>query len=130
MRRVRRMDILGKFRFSKADDSRYRHLIEAIEDYAIYMLDLTGIVTSWNSGAERVSGFTAAFTALCESLSQVLITLLLRTERVFYSLYANFFSHPSTRTAERPDLALFLFVLLGLCRLSDTDGVRARHGLL
>jgi PAS domain S-box-containing protein len=53
------MDILGKFRFSKADDSPYRHLIEAIEDYAIYMLDRTGVVTSWNSGAQRVNGFTA-----------------------------------------------------------------------
>ena len=32
--------------FSKADDSRYRLLVEAIEVYAIYMLDRTGIVTS------------------------------------------------------------------------------------
>ena len=53
------MDIFGKFRFSKADDSRYRLLVEAIEDYAIYMLDRTGIVTSWNSGAQRFKGYTA-----------------------------------------------------------------------
>ncbi|MGB6705335.1 MAG: PAS domain S-box protein, partial [Pseudolabrys sp.] len=53
------MDIFGKFRFSKADDSRYRLLVEAIEDYAIYMLDRTGIVTSWNPGAQRFNGYTA-----------------------------------------------------------------------
>jgi len=28
------MDILSKFRSSKADDSRYRILVETIEDYA------------------------------------------------------------------------------------------------
>jgi PAS domain S-box-containing protein len=53
------MDILGKFRFSRADDSRYRLLIEAIEDYAICMLDGAGFVTSWNSGAQRFNGYTA-----------------------------------------------------------------------
>ncbi|MGB6560168.1 MAG: PAS domain S-box protein, partial [Pseudolabrys sp.] len=53
------MDIFGKFRFSKADDSRYRLLVEAIEDYAIYMLDRTGIVTSWNPGAQRFKGYTS-----------------------------------------------------------------------
>ena len=53
------MDILGKFSSSNADDSRYRLLIESIEDYAIYMLDKTGIVTSWNSGAQRFNGYSA-----------------------------------------------------------------------
>lgn len=33
--------------------------MEAITDYAIYMLDPTGIVTSWNPGAERFKGYTA-----------------------------------------------------------------------
>ncbi|HEY2050771.1 MAG TPA: PAS domain S-box protein [Caulobacteraceae bacterium] len=41
------------------EDARYRQLIEAIFDYAIYMLDLTGIVTSWNPGAERLMGYSA-----------------------------------------------------------------------
>jgi PAS domain S-box-containing protein len=53
------MDILGKFRFSKGDDSPYRTLIEAIQDYAICVLDRTGVVTSWNAGAERFNGYTA-----------------------------------------------------------------------
>ena len=38
---------------------RYRFLVEAITDYAIYMLDPEGIVTSWNAGAERFKGYTA-----------------------------------------------------------------------
>ncbi|HEY4987584.1 MAG TPA: PAS domain S-box protein, partial [Bradyrhizobium sp.] len=40
-----------------ADDGRYRRLIEAITDYAIYMLDADGIVTSWNPGAQRFKGY-------------------------------------------------------------------------
>lgn len=38
---------------------RYRLLIEGVTDYAIYSLDRTGIVTSWNSGAQRIKGYTA-----------------------------------------------------------------------
>ena len=40
-------------------DERYQLLIDAISDYAIYMLDPDGIVTSWNSGARRVKGYAA-----------------------------------------------------------------------
>ena len=40
-------------------DSRYRLLIEGIRDYAIYMLDPQGVVSSWNPGAERFKGYTA-----------------------------------------------------------------------
>jgi PAS domain S-box-containing protein len=36
---------------------RYRLLVEAVSDYAIYMLDPSGIVTSWNPGAERLKGY-------------------------------------------------------------------------
>ena len=32
-------------------------LVEAVTDYAIYMLDPTGIVTSWNPGARRFKGY-------------------------------------------------------------------------
>jgi PAS domain S-box-containing protein len=38
-------------------EQRYRLLIEAITDYAIYMLDRGGFVTSWNPGAERLKGY-------------------------------------------------------------------------
>lgn len=42
---------------SGADEGRYRMLIDAITDYAIYMLDLQGIVSSWNPGARRFKGY-------------------------------------------------------------------------
>ena len=42
------------------DDARFRLLVEAITDYAIYMLDPTGVVSSWNPGAQRFKGYQAA----------------------------------------------------------------------
>ena len=39
--------------------ARYRILVEAVTDYAIYMLDPEGVVTSWNAGAQRFKGYTA-----------------------------------------------------------------------
>jgi PAS domain S-box-containing protein len=38
-------------------DGRYRLLVDAITDYAIYMLDPDGFVSSWNSGAQRSKGY-------------------------------------------------------------------------
>jgi PAS domain S-box-containing protein len=40
----------------KSGDS-FKLLVQSIVDYAIYMLDPDGYVTSWNSGAERIKGF-------------------------------------------------------------------------
>ena len=42
---------------SLTDEGRYRLLVDAISDFAIYMLDPDGMVTSWNSGAERFKGY-------------------------------------------------------------------------
>jgi PAS domain S-box-containing protein len=42
-----------------SDDARFRLLVEAVTDYAIYMLDPAGVVSSWNPGAERAKGYTA-----------------------------------------------------------------------
>jgi PAS domain S-box-containing protein len=44
---------------SLSDDGRYRLLVEAVVDYAIYMLDRNGVVTSWNNGARRFKGYEA-----------------------------------------------------------------------
>ncbi len=41
-------------------DDRYRLLIDAIADYAIYMLDTEGFIASWNPGAQRFKGYTEA----------------------------------------------------------------------
>ena len=38
---------------------QFRMVIDRIEDYGIYTLDTAGIVTSWNAGAQRLTGFTA-----------------------------------------------------------------------
>lgn len=41
------------------ESSRYRQLVDAITDYAIYMLDSGGHVVSWNPGAQRFKGYFA-----------------------------------------------------------------------
>jgi PAS domain S-box-containing protein len=42
------------------DTRRFELLINAVVDYAIYMIDPEGRVMSWNPGAERLKGYTAA----------------------------------------------------------------------
>jgi PAS domain S-box-containing protein len=39
------------------DSNRYRLLIDAVTDYAIYMLGPDGRVTNWNVGAQRIKGY-------------------------------------------------------------------------
>jgi PAS domain S-box-containing protein len=43
-----------------SDEGRSRLLLDAVTDYAIYMLDPTGVVWSWNTGAERFKGYKAS----------------------------------------------------------------------
>ncbi len=43
----------------RRSEERFRLLIENVGDYAITMLDPHGIVTTWNSGAERMKGYLA-----------------------------------------------------------------------
>jgi PAS domain S-box-containing protein len=38
----------------------FRLFVEAVEDYAIFMLDVDGNIVTWNLGAERIKGYTAA----------------------------------------------------------------------
>ena len=40
-------------------ERRFRMLVQAVKDYAIYMLDPSGVIVSWNAGAERLKGYTA-----------------------------------------------------------------------
>ena len=40
-------------------ERRFRRLIEAVVDYAIFQLDVNGIVATWNVGANRIKGYTA-----------------------------------------------------------------------
>jgi PAS domain S-box-containing protein len=41
-------------------EGRFRLLVEGVVDYAIYMLDPTGVITNWNTGGERIKGYTGA----------------------------------------------------------------------
>lgn len=40
-------------------EDKYRLLVDAVTDYAIYMLDPQGIIASWNTGAQRLKGYAA-----------------------------------------------------------------------
>jgi len=40
-------------------DEGFRLLVESVRDYAIFMLDPTGHVATWNLGAERIKGYKA-----------------------------------------------------------------------
>jgi PAS domain S-box-containing protein len=43
----------------RQSEQRLRLLLESIQDHAIFMLDPAGLVTTWNSGAERVTRYQA-----------------------------------------------------------------------
>ncbi|MEN6483796.1 MAG: PAS domain S-box protein [Syntrophobacteraceae bacterium] len=43
----------------RESEERFRLLVECVRDYAIFMLDTSGCVESWNSGAERIKGYKA-----------------------------------------------------------------------
>jgi PAS domain S-box-containing protein len=40
-------------------DEHFRLLVETVEDYAIFLLDPAGNVTTWNNGAKRIKGYEA-----------------------------------------------------------------------
>ncbi len=43
----------------RESEERFRLMVEGVQDYAVYMLDPEGCVVSWNSGAQRMKGYTA-----------------------------------------------------------------------
>jgi PAS domain S-box-containing protein len=43
----------------RQSEERFRLLVEAVQDYAIFMLDPNGVVISWNAGAQRIKGYEA-----------------------------------------------------------------------
>src|SRR5690606_10371321 len=42
----------------RASEKQFRLLIHSVDDDAIYLLSGTGVMTSWNRGAERIKGYT------------------------------------------------------------------------
>ena len=43
----------------RESEERFRLLVDGVSDYAIFMLDVNGVVTTWNSGAARIKGYRA-----------------------------------------------------------------------
>jgi PAS domain S-box-containing protein len=70
---------------SAAGADQFRLLVEAVKDYAIFLLDADGRVVSWNAGAERIKGY--------------------RAEEILGRDYATFYE-PEEAAAGRPAAAL------------------------
>lgn len=43
----------------RESEERFRLLVQSVRDYAIFMLDPTGHISTWNDGAERINGYTS-----------------------------------------------------------------------
>ena len=43
----------------RESEERFRLLVEGVEDYAIFMIDSGGRVSTWNPGARRIKGYEA-----------------------------------------------------------------------
>ncbi len=39
-------------------DKQFHLLVDAVKDYAIFLLDPNGCITTWNAGAERIKGYS------------------------------------------------------------------------
>jgi PAS domain S-box-containing protein len=55
----RTRELEASFARLRESERRFRMLVEAVTDYAIFMLDPRGDVMAWNPGAERIKGYTA-----------------------------------------------------------------------
>ena len=42
----------------RESEENFRLLVSAVQDYAIFMLDINGCVATWNEGAERIKGYS------------------------------------------------------------------------
>ena len=51
--------IVERTRQLQRSELQFQQLVASVADYAIYMLDVTGHVASWNPGAERIKGYSA-----------------------------------------------------------------------
>jgi PAS domain S-box-containing protein len=86
----------------RRSEERFRLLVEGIADYAIYMLDPSGFVTSWNIGAEHIKGY--------------------RAQEILGQHFSRFYSDQELREG-RPALALRKAATEGRC---EEDGWRVR----
>lgn len=69
----------------RSSEERFRLLVDGVRDYAIFMLDANGLVSSWNRGAQRIKGYS--------------------TDEILGQPYEMFFT-PEDRAAKVPDRML------------------------
>jgi PAS domain S-box-containing protein len=65
----------------RRSEENFRRLVTAVREYAIFMLDATGTVVSWNAGAQRIKGYAGH-------------EIIGRHFRVFYPLEDQVTGHP------------------------------------
>jgi PAS domain S-box-containing protein len=56
---VRTRELEGALHRLQESERRFELLVDNVTDYALYMLDPTGRIASWNSGARRIKGYDA-----------------------------------------------------------------------
>jgi len=56
----RTAQLIKEMQERKETEEHYRLIVEAVKDYAIYMLDPNGIILTWNAGAEKIKGYTTS----------------------------------------------------------------------
>jgi len=86
----------------RTSEQQLRALFSGVVDYAIFMLDANGIVSSWNAGAERIKGYAA--------------------DEVVGRHFSMFYT-PEDRAAGRPDYALATAAAAGKF---ESEGRRVR----
>ena len=82
----------------------YRLLVESVVDYAIFALDSTGHIRTWNAGAQRIKGYTA--------------------EEIIGKHFSIFYP-PEDRLARKPERELEIAIEKG--RVEDEDYSRRVH---
>ncbi|HTW21957.1 MAG TPA: PAS domain S-box protein [Candidatus Baltobacteraceae bacterium] len=55
-----RLQVLEHEKSSYENEQQFRLLVDAVQDYAIFMLDVEGRVRTWNRGARRLKGYEAS----------------------------------------------------------------------
>ena len=52
-------ELRSHIEFRDSEEEGFRVLVEAVKDYAIFMLDVEGRIMSWNRGAQLMKGYRA-----------------------------------------------------------------------
>lgn len=86
----------------RGHEERYRRFIETVQDYALFMLDASGNVTTWNPGAEKLKGY--------------------KPEEIIGKHFSRFYMDEDVRSG-RPEVNLATAVSQGHC---EDEGWRVR----